>query len=343
MADSPEHKFISQSLDQALGEFSETKLLGIQETQRRTFDYGSVLLRDLSRPLVSQVLWSHHEGIDKDIRTLLFEAGASLKLYFVRDTLKNRARIDEVLKAYRAEQATAPLMRGLRIIPVPDAFNADSESHQAWMRRFVYDSVSSDLLFAVVFGKLSAPEVAAFSDHGGPVGLKFAALQLITTSGMDHGPSFEKEVGSKGSPLREVLTMLSTSGLVGKVRNSIMKVPTLKGRFLLDLSRRLMFERLYCQAWSDELRTIVGHLKIELPTWGEEITFRNARDSIANELLFSMDCCKSQFGRDLMKEVNIQNPQFFSEFDWKKFVRDPQYGITNNFWNDSDDLDLFHA
>src|SRR5258708_6483712 len=106
MADSPEHQFITQSLDKSLSRFSNTKLLGIREAQRRTFDYGSILLRDFSRPLVSQVLWSHQEGLEKDIRTLLFDSGSSLKLYFVRDTVKNRARIDEVLKSYKDKAST---------------------------------------------------------------------------------------------------------------------------------------------------------------------------------------------------------------------------------------------
>src|SRR5205823_9826714 len=101
MADSPEHKFISESLDRALKKYSETRLLGLKETERRTFDYGCIILRDASRPLVSQVLWSHEEGIEKDLHTLLFDGGASLKLYFVRDRTRSRVKIDEGLGAYR--------------------------------------------------------------------------------------------------------------------------------------------------------------------------------------------------------------------------------------------------
>ena len=63
MSDSPEHQFISKSLDRVLQEFSSTRLLGLAEADRRTFDYGCLLLRDFSRPLVSQVLWSHSKGM----------------------------------------------------------------------------------------------------------------------------------------------------------------------------------------------------------------------------------------------------------------------------------------
>jgi hypothetical protein len=341
MSDSPEHKFISISLDKSLSDFSNTRLLGVQEAQRRTFDYGCLVLRDFSRPLVSQVLWSHHEGIEKDIRTLLFDAGSALKLYFVRDNVKNRSKIDELLRAYREQPSTIPLLRGLRIIPVPHEFDADSENHRNWMDNFIRNCISGDLLFAVIFGKLSASDLITFSDHGGLIGLKFAALQLITISGLDHGPSFEKAVGSKGSPLREVLTMLSGTGLVGAVRNSNIKVPTLKGRFFLDLCRRIMFERLHCNEWSDELKIMMRHLKVELPKWGAEINFENCREDRVHEILFSMHQCKSQFGRDLMDGIDLKNPSFHSEFSWKGFTSNKYFDVSGKFWDDSDDLDLF--
>ena len=46
MADSPKHKFISESLDRALKNYPETCLLGLKEAERRTFDYGCIVLRD---------------------------------------------------------------------------------------------------------------------------------------------------------------------------------------------------------------------------------------------------------------------------------------------------------
>jgi hypothetical protein len=254
-----------------------------------------------TRPLISQVLWSHHEGIEKDIRSLVFDGSASLKLYFIRDTIKNRARIDEIIKSYREQSSTSSLLRGLRLIPVPEDFDADSERHQNWMTEFIRNCVSSDLLFAVVFGKLTASDLATFSDHGGPLGLKFATLHEITSHGLDHGPSFEKSVGSKGSPLREAITMLGGAGLIGRVSRANIRVPALKGRFLLDLCRRMMFERLYLTDWSAEFRIIMRHLKIDLPEWATEINSDNAMKNVASGLLFSMLCCNSLFGRDLME------------------------------------------
>src|SRR5215813_4520954 len=163
MADTPEHKFISESLDRALRQYSETRLLGLREAERRTFDYGCVILRDASRPLVSQVLWSHDEGIEKDLRTLLFDGGSSIKAYFVRDRIRNRAKIDEVLSAYRNNSETQSLLRGLRIFPVPEDFDADSAADRDWMDEHILTAISSDLLFGIVFGKLTQSDVRAFS------------------------------------------------------------------------------------------------------------------------------------------------------------------------------------
>jgi hypothetical protein len=319
---------------------SETRLIGLREAQRRVFDYGCILLRDFSRPLVAQVLWSHQEGIEKDIRTLLFDGRASLKLYFVRDNVRNLARIDEILQAYRQQASTIPLLRGLRIFRVPEGFSADTEAHQKWMTIFLRKCMISDLLFAVVFGKLNPFDVTTFSDHGGAVGLKYAVLQTVTTEGLYHTPTFEKKVGSKGSPLREALTMLSATGLIGRVAGSVMRVPTLKGRFLLDLSRRIMFEHNHLGDWSDELRLIVQHLKIEMPAWGVQIDHTNARNNTVHDLIYAMICCKSQFGNDVMSDVDRDHPRFFSEFNWKNFSN-YIYRVNGKYWDDGDDIELF--
>ncbi|MBS3024441.1 hypothetical protein [Acidiphilium multivorum] len=250
MADSPEHKFISESLNRALTTYSHTKLLGLTEAERRTFDYGCILLRDASRPLVSQVLWSHTEGIDKDLRFLIFEGGASLKLYFVRDRLKNRAKIDEVLGTFRRAPETKALLRGLRIIPIPDGFDSDKESEREWMDKHLLESVSTDLLFAVIFGRLEYRDVREFALHGGPLGLKLAALQLIASAEYQ---SLESRLRSKG-PLREALARLAGIGLITSAGFSTVRVPTLKGRFLLDLARLLTFEALRRLKWNGRRR-----------------------------------------------------------------------------------------
>ena len=80
MSPALEHRFIAQCANESPSLFSTVRLLGVTESQRRTFDYSCVLWRDCSHPLVAQVLWSHHEGIDKDLRTLLHDADSLLKV-----------------------------------------------------------------------------------------------------------------------------------------------------------------------------------------------------------------------------------------------------------------------
>ena len=225
MPDSPEHIYISEALDKSLRKFSETRLLGLREADRRTFDYGCLLLRDFTRPLVSQVLWAHTDGIEKDIRTLVFDGASALRLYFVRDRIRNRAKIDEVLKSYREQAEVRPKLRGLRIVPIPEGFNSDREQNRVWLETYIHEIISRDLLFGVVFGKLQAQDVRVFCQHGGLVGLKIAVLQLIDRSGLSHNPSFERELGAKGSPVREAIAMLTGTGLIVSPRRPLRPCP----------------------------------------------------------------------------------------------------------------------
>jgi hypothetical protein len=86
---------------------------------------------------------------------------------------------------------------------------------------------------------------------------------------------------------------------------------------------------------------MMRYLKVELPEWDKEITVEKSREDPLHEILFSMDCCKSQFGRDLMDGVDLNNPNFYSEFSWKKFTGSSYFDVTGKFWDDNDDLDLF--
>jgi hypothetical protein len=340
MADSAEHKFISNALDRALGKFSETRLLGLREAERRTFDFGCILLRDFSRPLVSQVLWNHEGGIEKDLRTLLFDGGSSLRLYFVRDRIRNRMRIDEALKSYREKPETTRLLRGLRIIPIPEEFDADVEKDQLWLDYHVRHCISTDLLFGVVFGKLTAHDIKAFSEHGGPFGLRLAALQIIAEFGLHHGPTFEQQVGSRGSPLREAVAMLTGVGFVASLQGSIQRVPTLKGRFLLDFARRLEFERRTARQWSPEITSIMAHLRLDPPPTGSVIDVESAQKFKVLEILNSVSFAKSQFGVDVMKDINLEDPKFYSEFHWKKFATGAFHRGGREVWDDDDDLPI---
>jgi hypothetical protein len=236
----------------------------------------------------------------------------------VRDNLKNRAKVAEVIKSYSEKKETRKFLNGLRIIPVPDGFDADNEDERIWMYQYIRQSMLSDLLFGVVFAKLTGFDVVTFSNHGGPIGLKFKALQVLNSNGRDHGPTFETQVGYKGPPLREVITMLAATGLVRQGRSTTI-VPSLKGRFFLDLCKRIMFEKLALSDWSEEMKLIFAHLDIKTPNIDEQYDLKNQKHHAASEIVYSMKACESQFGMDLMADVNMDDPCFYSMFDWERF------------------------
>jgi hypothetical protein len=304
--------------------------------QRRTFDYGCLLLRDFSRPLVTQILWHHAEGIEKDLRTLLFDTGSAIKLYVVSDKLKHRQRIDEIVKSYRDDATMRNRLRGFRLIVVPDGFDADQATQRVFIDDYLLNQISRDLLFGIVFGQLSYPDVLAFSQHGGPFGLKYAALDVVTRDGLSHNPTFEKKVGSKGSPLREVLAMLSGVRFV-ESPGSMIRVPSLKGRFFLDLSRRLLFEQKTLSDWSPELRLIMQQLSLGAPTFPLDVSFEGSKGSVVLKLLFSMHQAKSQFGVDLLQRLDHEDPSFYSDFNWKSFTGNNFPDISADTWLRHDD------
>ena len=339
MPDSAEHIFITEAFDASLRKFSETRLLGLREADRRRFDYGCLLLRDFTRPLVSQVLWSHAEGIEKDIRTLVFDAASSLRLYFVRDHVRNRAKIDDVLKSYRDQAELRPKLRGLRIIPVPEGFDADSEQNRNWLTSYIHETVSRDLLFGVVFGKLQMQDVTVFCQHGGLVGLKIAALELINRAGLSHNPTFEKALGTKGSPLREAIAMLTGTGLILSPDGSMCRVPSLKGRFLLDLARRLMLDWSRHASWSEELRLIMAHLGLSEPEMVETIDTKAALSHPVWNILYSIAGAKRQFGLDIMEGVKADDPELFADLNWRYFSSPSFNPMGAHFaWRDGEDL-----
>ena len=91
-------------------------------------------MRDLDRPLVAQVLCQHGHGLEKDIRTLLFDSEALIKLYVIRDSARLRATLDDVLISYRGDSNTRQKLLGLKLVFVPPDFDADDEAQRFWLR-----------------------------------------------------------------------------------------------------------------------------------------------------------------------------------------------------------------
>lgn len=318
-----EHQFISQEIDKVLSAFSKTQLLGITEAQRRTFDYACMMMRDFSRPLVAQVLWSHNEGIEKDIRTLLYDQESLLKVYFIKNTTPVRARVDEITASFRSNPQTRKLLAGFRPILIPSGFNADKLEEQAWMSQFLKNEISKDLLFNIVFGNLTRSEFLSFADHLGPNGLKYAMLHIINKFGIKHFPTFMHILGYKSrGPIDKALIMLKATGIVKSLEMTNICIPTIKGRLLVDFTRKLLFEHKCLDDWSDETKLILSYLGVRniafQPTPKELRPKEDPYNLLFNRIIYPA-LHASDFGQDIMEGIDINNPRFFSEYRWEHF------------------------
>jgi hypothetical protein len=316
---SGEHQILVDELDRALHRYSRTGLLGVAEAERRKLDYGCLLLRDMSRPLIAQALWANERGIEKDLRTLLLDREAALKVYLVPDDASYHSRIAEIVQAYRADPALREKLVGFRLLTVP-IFNADSESDRRVVSEHLDRKFREDILFGVVFGKMTAHNFAVFADHNGPLGLKYAILDEIGVSGLVHMPTFKQRLGYKtDGPIRQALTMLAASGFVRRIPRTNVCIPTVKGRLMLDLSRRLLFEwKSGGKEWAPETRQILAALGLEESIIPQELLVNERQeDAYLSNILFHAECCRSEYGRDLIAKIDPANPTFYSEFQWQ--------------------------
>ena len=335
---SPEHQAIAETIDEVLQSLAGSALIGVYEGQRRTFDYSCLLKRDLGRPLVAQVLWQHEHGIDKDLRTLLLDKDSLIKVYAIRDSARIRATVDDILVSYRNDPQLNGRLRGLKLIFVPPDFDADHESQRRWLRGFLISSFSQDVAFAILFGGLTKRVFEVFMGHNGPFGLKYAILDEVVNNGLTHMPSFKDHLGYKSSgPIREALTMLNATGLVQNWATSNCYFPTIRGRFILDFTRRLLLDVNLGTGWSEHTRGIFETLQVPTPFYPEAgISSANLRiaDSFSTNLLHAT-ACEKDFGRDLLKGVESENPKLYSEFDIERFADQMQLakGFRRDFFD----------
>lgn len=335
-----EHQFLAENIDKILNEISQTSLLGIFEADRKLFDYGCIIQRDFSRPLVSQVLWKNPEGIEKDLRSLIFESNAKLKLYIFKDSLKARAKINEITQSYKSHPEFSKRLRGLRLFPIPHDFDADSEKSRSWVYIHLQSAFIQDLLFQIIFGHFKIQDLKFFINHGGIHGLKYAILHEISLNGLFHMPTFKKRLGYETSgPIKEAILMLKGTGFISSLRG-IPCAPTIKGRLFLDLSRKILFEYQNNLMWSSELELIADNLGLLLP--GIKSLDLDKKLHLQNNLerlILSAKGCNENFGRDLLGELDAANPLFYQN-DYidqirKHFFKAQPYSSLDEFVEES--------
>src|SRR4051812_34606925 len=92
----------------------------------------------------------------------------------------------------------------------------------------------------VVFGNLSARDVRLFVVSGGIMGFGVAILHYIAVHGFMNISAMVKDLRLRSSgPAREKLIWLESLGLVAAPDMAAYYEPTLKGKVMLELFRRL--------------------------------------------------------------------------------------------------------
>jgi hypothetical protein len=213
MAESPEHQYLSETFLSVLDNFAHSDLYTYRESERGKFDFACVLSETWEYLVNGQTLWKHTEGIDKDLRTLLVASDAPLVAYVARDTTKHRATFYESLQDYRRSSHAAQ-SRHLKVFWVPADFDADSESARRLVETQLKQEVTEDILFNVLFGKLSAPRVRAILLGSGMVGLELAVLHSIATEGFFNFARLSEKLNAGKGTLRDRVQRLQMSGLL---------------------------------------------------------------------------------------------------------------------------------
>ncbi|AFU01769.1 hypothetical protein [Nocardia brasiliensis] len=241
MADSVEHQFLSQRVVDVLSDMAKSRLYSYTEAERRKFDFACELQRDWSRPLVGQTLWSHHSGIDKDLRTMLLDTEAEICVYVAKDTVHHRRLLSEAMRDYRTSGLPFAPHR-LRVFWIPPDFDADDDEQRRIVGDVLTDNVVRDVLMNVVFGNLTAEDVRFFVRTGGLAGLHVAVLVSISTALEPYRRPGDigEQLGVSPGAIRERLLRLLGCGFLTQFGGGATRTQaTLKGRVFLDLCAQL--------------------------------------------------------------------------------------------------------
>lgn len=317
-----EHEALVEALDRALTRMSKTKLLGVKESERRMFDYSCLTDRDFERPLVAQVVWNHEAGLEKDLRTLVYDSGSLLKVLVVRDGARIRARFDEIIGAYQQVAELRRRLLGLKVIFVPRDFNADDATQRIWLETYLARILGTDVGFGIVFGGLTRSVFSTFCNYNGPFGLKYAVLDEIVRNGLTHMPRFKSRLGYKtDSTIRQVLIMLDACGFVRNVEQTNVYFATIRGRFVLDFTRRLLLDVTTASTWSDQTLYLFSALHmsaVTFPSRDPEVALSTG-NLIHRNLIHAFEV-EYQFGRDLLSGVDRADPHLYSTYDLSHLI-----------------------
>lgn len=292
VAQSPEHAFLSQTMLDVLDRFSATELYGYREAQRAKFDFACRLVRDWERALVGQTLWSHDAGVDKDLRTLLADEQAAISVYVARDDVRHRRVLYEAIDDYRPT-ALGERVGRLRVFWVPSDFDADRSDHRALAVEQLQQQILSDLLFNVVFGRLSRHDVYAVAGSSGRIGILVALLGLIARAPALNYANMAAHLGVSSNTIRERFSLLLGLGLISTPPRALNPEASQKGKVLLDLLAAIN-DAMLIGRMSHELNAVL--LRLECSPFAPPEPVRGATQPMMFSRLWNCCCAARDFG-----------------------------------------------
>nr|WTA70841.1 hypothetical protein OHB51_17495 [Micromonospora sp. NBC_00855] len=220
MAESPEHQFLSDVFLSTISRFANSDLYSYRESRRKKFDFSCVLAESWEYALDGQTLWRHPEGVDKDLRTLLFASDAHIAAYIARDTTRHRSTFHEATQDFRSSNRREPLKK-LHVFWIPADFDADSDSARRLIARQLEREVAESVLFNVVFGRLSPNGLRAFTYSISMPDVGLQALYSIATEGFTNYSQMGARLRIGPRSIKEQVLRLQMSGLLLQPRSGI--------------------------------------------------------------------------------------------------------------------------
>ncbi|KAA5825428.1 hypothetical protein F1721_32850 [Saccharopolyspora hirsuta] len=271
MAESPEHKFLSEAVLEIAQEVATSRLYGYREADRRKFDFSCDLATSWKKLISGQTVWKHAEGIDKDIRTLLSDVESDVLVYIARDTIKNRSTLRESVSDFK-NTALAEKISRLRVFWIPEGFDADREDHRILVYGDLKESISKDLLLYTVLGGISSGDIASFTNWCNASGRALGALVEIGRSGFQNNTALAKALEMRADRTKEWVILLSATGFIERERETAGAVYRIspKGQALLDICGRLYCDPDALEDGNSALRYVCALLGInadELERW----------------------------------------------------------------------------
>jgi hypothetical protein len=117
--------------------------------------------------------------------------------------------------------------------------------------------------------------------------------------------------------------MLNATGLIKNWPSSGCYFPTIRGRLMLDFTRRLLLDSKASDSWSNETRMLFKALDMKVPQFLNisEVTPRRIVLDPFHVNLLHAESCETRFHKPLLEGVDPKQPKLYSEFDVGAFVK----------------------